>query len=447
MKHQVAVISDDQKFLVRVRKLADFFNLQILEFVNLDHFMEKEATVKNCSVAILSAVKASNQSDTAGMVQAVKYVLPTSWISVIVEKKVTTEAAQFIKKSGGSVVLLEDDFLTKSKFEFVLAEAIRSDWVPVKSADLIIDVPMPFTLHHLLPLNHKMIPVVPNGQSLDKSKLSKFNGVGEFYIRREEYNSYVKYVAGYNDHSAAGLKRRCRSVYQNFVVTYKSLVMLLTDQSEGASFQEGKELLFRLNSLAKELITSLSAAGEAWDVINNSSLEDVTPIDRLPAIAAYAGMMSLMADIGNPEEVMVCALLADIGLLDVPPQALKKIRDKEFRLLTPEEVASYEAHPIASINMALSRKLPIPEEMKKIILATHERCDEKGFPHRPVPEKIPQESFLIQFCEILDASSLVEFGKPRIKPEESRRLTLEREMREIGKRFPAQFLQKIKAYA
>ena len=47
-----------------------------------------------------------------------------------------------------------------------------------------------------------------------------------------------------------------------------------------------------------------------------------------------------------------------------------------------------------SLNVSLSRRLPIGEGMKDIILNTHEKNDGTGFPNRFRGEKIPHEAVL-----------------------------------------------------
>jgi CheY-like chemotaxis protein len=47
---------------------------------------------------------------------------------------------------------------------------------------------------------------------------------------------------------------------------------------------------------------------------------------------------------------------------------------------------------------------------------THERNDGGGFPNRPLAQRIPIESQLIQFCQELDSRTLVKMGELRRNP-------------------------------
>ncbi|HND85464.1 MAG TPA: HD domain-containing phosphohydrolase, partial [Pseudobdellovibrionaceae bacterium] len=96
------------------------------------------------------------------------------------------------------------------------------------------------------------------------------------------------------------------------------------------------------------------------------------------------------------------------------------------------------------LNVSLSRRLPIGEGMKDIILNTHEKNDGTGFPNRFRGEKIPHEAQLIQFCELIDRGSLIKMGKERKSAAQVRKEIFDREFTE-GKYFNILFLDKIKS--
>jgi HD-GYP domain-containing protein (c-di-GMP phosphodiesterase class II) len=73
----------------------------------------------------------------------------------------------------------------------------------------------------------------------------------------------------------------------------------------------------------------------------------------------------------------------------------------------------YQKHPIYSLNQCLARKIPLSEPMKMMILQSHERVDQKGFPHRINPDKISEEAMLIRLCWELDSKTQVRIGESR----------------------------------
>ncbi len=441
----ICVISAKKEFVDRCRVLTKRFQAELMEYKNPDVMSEDEANAKLSQFVVLDAIDSKNQQETAGLVQVARYMATEAQIVVVVEKKVTAEDASFIKKSGANRVLLEDEYFNNSKVEFIYAQKAHSSIIPIKASELVANKPVDMTLLHLMPLNQKFIPFLQKGQILDEARHKKLQSVGEFYIHREEAANFQKYIEANQDKSAAGLKSRCRAQFLNMTFTYKDLVQLITDQSEATSFKEGKELFDRTLELCQNLLNSMGAIGEAWDVVNNSAVDDLTAIDRAPAIAAYAGLMSLMLGIGNPEEVMMCALIADIGLLDLKPEALETLSKQGLSAMKEDDQDTYKKHALLSINRCLARKLPIPENFKNIILCTHECADGSGYPKQLDKSKIPEESFLIQYAEKMDKAALVEFGKERITPQELRKKLFTEEQALAGKQFPFDFLAKIKA--
>ena len=441
----VAVISADERFRKRAEPLKPLFSVELNFFNSVDEFSENNGGADSAQLkfVLLDAIHSASAGDTTGMVQVAKFVAASAGMAVVVAKKVSPEDSAFIKKSGASVVCLDHEYLENSKIEFILTRFLHGDWIPIKVADLIKDQVVDFTLFHMMPLNGRMLPVLPKGQILEIQKLKKFESVGEMYIQRHELLAYKEYAKKNNDNSAEGLGRRCRAVYTTLVETYKDLVMLLTDQSEMASFDKGRDLYTQIFSMSSELISCLASLGEPWNVVNNSSLGDFSAVDRAPALAAYAGLLSLELDIGKPEDVMVAALMADIGLLDLSYKALMPLKTNQLQSLTDEDHKIYEFHPTVSLNKALSRKVPVPEDLKQIILCTHERADGSGFPGKLNKDKIPLESYLIQVAEQLDLATLVTFGQPRLKIKEARSLLKDGILNMSKSQIPLDLTQKI----
>ncbi len=437
----IAVISSDLKFRERANAIAELFKIKIKYYDSVDKFSNSRDEVKDAVFVLVSAVNAKEVSETAGLVQVAKVTSPQANIAVVAHKKVDTAAAEIIKTSGASIVMLENEYFENSKIELVVSRKLYGEWIVVKTADLVKDRPINFTLYHLMPLNGRFLAILQKGKILDETHLKSFDSVGELYIKKEDLENYKKYLIESNDVSAEGLKRRCRAVYLSFVDSYKNLAMLLTDQSEAASFDTGRELFQQLTQMAEELIASLNRLREPWLVINNSGVEDFTAIDRAPAISSYAGMFSMELEIGEPEEVMIAALIADIGLLDLSPAGVLAVKEGNFAALNEVDARIYKQHSLISVNKALSRKVPIPENVKNIILCSHERVDKKGFPNQIGLEKIPKESFLVHFSEILDQLTVLRFGKTRFTPEEARQIVLQQE--NTGGAFPPDMLAQI----
>jgi hypothetical protein len=436
-------IGSDAPTIARCQDLSTEFEYSFLQTTNADSVLELEGKYEMAQFVLVSAVDLRKEDMTA-IVQTVRHVFKESFICVVVDRKIPQDVADFVKKSGANMVILENEFFETSRLEFVASQIIRASYVPVKLSEFPKDSVLDFTLFHLMPLNQKLLPVLPKGTPLSEGRLKKLETVGEVFVRRDEVDRYRHYVETHPDASGQGLKSRCRAQYLSFCNSHSQLIFLLVDQSENASFKEGKWLYDRCEILARDLLTTLSAVGEAWDVVNNSSLGEFGSVERSPTVAAYAGLVSLLASIGEPVDVMVAALLSDVGMLELHPKITKKIRQTQnVDALPPEDLQEYHKHPMMSLNRCLSRRLQIKEAIKEMILCTHERNDGKGFPDGKPASKIPMEAMLIQFSEILDRGAMVKMGQARLPVQEVRKQILEESLKD-PKIFSYELLSKLK---
>ncbi|PIS11207.1 MAG: hypothetical protein COT73_05250, partial [Bdellovibrio sp. CG10_big_fil_rev_8_21_14_0_10_47_8] len=369
-------ISSGVNFLKRCQDLATEFEYSFYKIPTVDVLIDEPLPFEQVQIVVLDTIHVSKQEEIIGAVQTARQFLKESFISVIANKKMPSEVASFVKKSGGNHVLLENEFFETSRLEFIASQTIRAAYVPVKLNEFPKDAVLDFTLFHLMPLNQKLLPILPKGSPLSEGRQKKFEGIGEVYVRREEVDLYRAYVDAHQDRSAQGLKSRCRAQYLSLCNSHSQLIFLLTDQSEGASFKEGKWLYDRCELLAKDLLTTLSAVGEAWDVVNNSSLGEMGSVERCPTTAAYSGLLSLLTSVGEPTDVMISSLLSDVGMLELHPRVTKKIRANYGpEALTQEELAEYQKHPIFGVNQCLSRTLALKDSVKQAILGSHEKTD------------------------------------------------------------------------
>lgn len=418
MKPLVGIVTSNPQAIKRAQILVDNLAAELLSFPTAEK-IEESGKGEDISLIIIHAAQGMDEQTMSAQVQVARYHSPKALMMVILHNRPSSDTVAFTKKSGAEAILSDQEYESTSLPEFLSSLKLNWEYIPIKAAELAKNKPVPITIYHLMPLNFKLVPMMKPGTVLTPEKSEKMKTIGEFYISRDDVDAYQEYIDKNQDLSANGLLSRCRAKYMSLNMGYKRLVQVLTDQSKFSSFQEGKELLDRVYALAGDLIASLSSVGDSWEVINNSSLKDLTPIDRAPAVASVSGLMSLMTGIGKPEEVMVAALLADIGMLNLHPHTLQKIKAHGIAALVGEEKKEYEQHPLVSVNRLLARRIPLPENLKNIILTTHERADRQGFPNQP-QKPHPHEAQLIQFAEKIDNDTKLEFGKQRRNPADVR---------------------------
>ncbi len=105
-----------------------------------------------------------------------------------------------------------------------------------------------------------------------------------------------------------------------------NLIFLCIDQGGVASYSQGKELLEDCKNLAKKLLANLVCVENPWTVINSSSIVKSGSAERSTSVAVMAGVLAIKIKRVSEDDVVLAALLCDIGLIDMPPKTLKKYR-------------------------------------------------------------------------------------------------------------------------
>jgi len=132
------------------------------------------------------------------------------------------------------------------------------------------------------------------------------------------------------------------------------------------------------------------------------------------------------------EDIMIAALLADVGMLLLPPGILAKIREQKVSELTEDECRKYRQYPTKSLEIVLGRKLPIEEKLRDMMLAVHERADGTGFPKGITGRKLTEGAQLIHFCREFDRRTLIRMGAQRVDQKSARAEIINEELNHPG---------------
>jgi response regulator RpfG family c-di-GMP phosphodiesterase len=130
---------------------------------------------------------------------------------------------------------------------------------------------------------------------------------------------------------------------------------------------------------------------------------------------------------------MAACLLADIGFLDFSNRLSQNVRHQVVpQSWSAEDLQNYHHHPTTSLNIALGRKFQVPDDVKEIILCTHETLDRSGFPNKPRADKIPIEALILQTAEKLDRLTYVPMGKAAPDMSVAKRELFEKEVSRLA---------------
>ena len=207
-------VNGDSKALARSQELAADFHYSFGSAGTADEVQALQQKYDQVQFVLISAAGLSNEA-AASLVKSTRQTFKESFICVIVGEA-DAGKSEAVRKSSASLVLFERDFYETSRIEFAASQIIRASFVPVKLGEFPKDSVLDFTLYHLLPLNQKVLPIVPKGTALDEARLKKLSGISEVYVRRDEVDRYRHYVEAHPDSTQARLRSRCRAQYLSF---------------------------------------------------------------------------------------------------------------------------------------------------------------------------------------------------------------------------------------
>lgn len=411
----VVAVGNDPRLKKRMGDIARLYEFNTAYF---DEPVDLAAASKSrlspqAKVTVFAISKKRDVNTIMGEIQIVRQVQRKGFLVIIISKKLPPDESAKLKSNGADLVFIENEAYYSSKLEYTISQKVKSLYVPIKPHELILGTEPNFKIFHVMPLNQKFLTVNYPGQKITPGKYQKMLEAGELYIGRLDLELFRSYVTKNYTKDKEGDLARCRGQFLALALSFTDLVLLILDESEARSFEAGKTLFDRCLMLTKSLLDHLDTSLHPWDIINHTSIGDFGAVVRSPCVAAYAGLMSRRCGIGDPLEVMIAALMSDIGMLELSPETTEKVQTLGEENLPSDYQAEYRLHPIKSLNACLSRRLPLPENVKNYIVATHERTDGTGYPSRLRAEKIPKEAQLIQFCELIDGATVIEMGKMR----------------------------------
>lgn len=414
----VGLISQKKEILERVEFIAKEFDISWL------HWDSPEALEKDFSPCRLFLFHEREKLEQSALynklrefTQNVKLEVGEDiFIIAITQQTLPKDKVSLLRQDGLHYIIEEFDIFETSRLEFLLTQLIRTQYVAIKDVDLIPGEPIIFDLYHLMPLRNKFLRIAKHDSSLSSEKIKKMNAVSEFYIHRSEMSQFSSYTQKGDLETKEGILRHCRAQFLEFFVTYTDLVAVLSDSSETLSFDEGKKLLERCQTLVSEMAKTLIQLGidDVWDVVNNSSVGDFGSLERTTAIASYVAFFAMKLEYDKLEELILASLIAQIGFVFLSPKITYKIKYQKEKDFNEEEEEIYEKYPIKSLDTALGQRLPIEQEVKDLILLCNERADGKGFPKKLDENSLTKHSQLLGFCQYFDKNTTLRFDQARV---------------------------------
>jgi response regulator RpfG family c-di-GMP phosphodiesterase len=441
VRSDIGLFSTDQKISARCLEISKAYSYSCQTVATNHDFQTNPIEFR---LIVIGGAHFPNGGEFISLLKEIRKACPENFILYIETRESINNSINLAIENGADYSFNETEFFDTSKADYIFTQVVRATFLPIRSTDIVLNHEITFDIYHLLPQREKFLKFVFVGDSIDANRLEKLRSVNELYIHRNQAEQYAQYLNTSTDNSENGLNLRCRGQFLALYASYMKLVLSLTDQSVRQSYERGINLFHHCETLAKSLLSVLAAHPNPWIIINSSTIGEFGSVERGPAVASYTAIIASKLNIPKIEELMVAALLSEIGLLFLTRTLTTSLRDGTIDQLPPEKIAEFEKYPLKSIAAALTQKIQFPEAFRNMLIGIHERADKQGFPHKRFGRNIPIESFIIHFAYQLDRRTVVRMGKARVTVEEAIVGFLREELAE-PKHFTLEFIQKLKA--
>ncbi|MBX3020647.1 MAG: HD domain-containing protein [Bdellovibrionales bacterium] len=272
----------------------------------------------------------------------------------------------------------------------------------VKLIDLSEDTVLDFQTYVHLPLNNKHICFSNAGRPMTAERLNRLRKkeVGSMLVDEAEMSKFYNYTAtrlrqiGASEQISATEKReKMESAVRDLMGG------LFNEASKGNSLEKGRGLVTDCQQIVRSYIVEGGGGKNDWyDKILALGSQEEGTYGHLSNVATFASLFSMGLGIGDPEHLAMAGLLHDVGLIQVP----EEIQLKELNQMTPEELAAFQRHPRASVDVIKNWRMNIPEIVTKAIMQHHERFDGSGYPEKLSGGEICPEAQILGIADEFD---------------------------------------------
>ncbi len=400
-KLELLILSQSEEVLQRAKQVisAHHFTFRQLPFAELP--VNTLGELLKAQAVLLTQESQESSADFAQRVDQVLVLFPRSKVVAIMAAAPAGEPAF---ANTRVTPLSQAEFFTTLKFEYLCLYLCRLQYFDIQASDLFPMTRVTFPAFVRLSLNQRYLAVVYSNMVLSDERFARLGQAEGLFIRGKDSEKYCEYIYTYYDTSGAGLKKRARALFLTLYAQSLQLNETLLFDYKTEDEQKISELFAKLRKTAEDLFAVLKGEENLWDVFREALSGDFTLYWRAPWIAVYAALMAIKSGQGEPMTVLLSALLTDAGIYDLQEVVTRQFLlsdDKDLR-----EEPSFRKHPILSLNRCLIKKLPIDEKVKSVIVCTHEKFDEKGFPNQVPAAQLPVEAQLILFAEKVDQGVL-----------------------------------------
>ncbi|AFY01428.1 HD domain-containing phosphohydrolase [Bdellovibrio bacteriovorus] len=409
-KLELLILSEDEAILNRAKEVISrhYLTFKQMRYSELDAASRSE--LMRAQMVLMVQEQNEDLSAFAARVDQVLNLFPRSRIVTVMAASLSRENLEGTQNPRVTP-LSQSEFNRTLKFEYICLYRCRAQYFEIQIGDLFPMTTMTFPVFVRMPLNQRYLAVVYSNSVLSDERFQRVGKADNTFIQNRDSEKYLDYITNYYDTSGHGLKKRARALFLSLChgALYLNEILLFDFKSPGpGTFRSRYEALLKT---ASDLLQLLGTEEDLWDLFREVLEGEFYEIWRAPWIAVYGAIISRKSGQGDPLTVLIAGLLTDVGLFDIDDRISREFLTSEGRTVLEEQQREFNNHPILSMNRCLIKGLPLTEEVKAVMVCTHERFDEKGFPNQVPADKIPVEALILQFAEKIDQGVLTTMKK------------------------------------
>jgi len=138
------LVSSRDEVNARCQQVCEDFGYSFEVSKELEQFLDKGEPGR---VVLADCADSDSKEAAAEFSQAIRFKAPHCFLICVVSDRLDKEGAAFIKRSGASLILLQDELMNTSKFEYACTQTLKAEYLPVKTSDFAPGKPVPFGVY------------------------------------------------------------------------------------------------------------------------------------------------------------------------------------------------------------------------------------------------------------------------------------------------------------
>lgn len=295
--------------------------------------------------------------------------------------------------------------LCLADLEAVITGMPKTKLIGVSMLDISPGEKLDFDVSVFFPMNNKFIKLTKKGGQMTEQQVGhlKANSVSKLYIPEDQMENYNKYLAEQlkKTNGSPTEEKKLQNTIRNLFHDLLS--------PELANIQDGNNFSNTAKSVVAALLPKSPASNLNEQLLRLIDEHHTGVYITSQKVAAISGLLALAMGL-SPEEVILSALLCDIGLVGLPLD----LHEKDYLTLSPAEKEIISSHVARTLKILGEKKVALAPNVRNAIQQHHERFDGKGFPANLPGLKISTEAQILSFALQFEKYSAIRPGQKRV---------------------------------